>query len=83
MIIEMNVRYVVKPGKEKRILEILQDIRSGDTDNPNEILRKELLSGVYSIEKDGVEHDSDHHDYVSKIWALLETPGKVRVHFWA
>ena len=70
----MNVRYVVKPGKENRILEILQDIRSGDTDNPNDSLRKELLSGVYSIGKNGVEHGSDHHDYANNIWALLETP---------
>ncbi len=83
MIIEMNVRYVVKPGKEKSVLEILQDIRSGDTDRPHEILQKELLLGGYSTEDKGTEHGYDHHDCASRIWAFLDTPAKVRVHFLA
>ncbi|NQT72115.1 MAG: hypothetical protein HQ553_05015 [Chloroflexi bacterium] len=83
MIIEMNVRYAVKPGKEKRVLEILKDIRSEDADRPHEVLRKELLLGGYSVKEKGIEYGSDHHDCASKIWAFLETLAKVRVHFWA
>ncbi len=67
MIIEMNVQYSVKPGKEKRILEILRDLRSEDTDCPHEILRKELFWGGHSDEEISDNYISEHRDTASQI----------------
>ncbi len=83
MVIELNVQYAVKPGEEKRVFEILKDLRSEYTDSPHDILRKELLGDGNTIEEKTAGHGSDHQDTVSKIWAFLETPAKVRVHFLA
>ena len=83
MIIEMNVQYAVIPGKERRVLEILKDLRSRAGDHPHEVLQEELLWGRYSIGDETTYNSTDYRDCTSKIWAFLETPAKVRVHFRA
>ncbi len=83
MVIEMNVQYAVKPGKQKLVLEILKNLRSGYPDSPHDILRKELLRDGYFDERTSAKHGSDHQGTVTKIWAFLETPAKVSVHFLA
>ncbi len=83
MIIEMNVQYTVKPGKEKLVLDIFKDLRSTDTGISHEILRNELLWSEHCVEEKDSECGIDDQDSVSKVRAFLETPARVRVHFRA